>query len=93
MLKINTDFANSMRVPKEFDKLIDSACTVHDASPSNKYQTNVKKMEQNLSSFDLPPKINKRSAFKRMLSPKVIKEGLNLRRMSQAPGNIFSPQV
>ena len=74
-MKVNTAFANSMKVVTEPDYSPDSACTVHDVKPHNKYQTEVKHMEQVPSAFELPPKICKRSVFKRGLSDAVIKEG------------------
>ena len=80
-LKVNTTFANSTMVLSEPDKQPDSACTIHDATPYQKFETEVKIMEpipSIPSAFNLPPKICKRSAFKRYLSDAVIKEGFIL---------------
>ena len=66
----------------EPDSQPDSACTIHDVTPAQKYKTELKIMESlpsMPSAFNLPPKICKRSVFKRYLSEAVIKEGSNLR--------------
>ena len=76
--KINTKFANSTKVLMEPNYQPDSACTIYDVTPTQKYETEVKIMEPIPSAFNLPPKICKRSVFKRYLSDAVMNEGLNL---------------
>ena len=65
-----------MKVDLKSDCQPDTGSTIHDVAPTQKYyETEVKNMELIPSNFQIPPKICKRSVFRRTLSDKVMKEG------------------